>query len=149
MTWRQRKQLTVSTNQPATRKAPPDTQGHLPNCILTFLHPCNRAALLDVTRGSLAHLQGTFFKEGASPVAALEARLAGLSHTEALHMFFLLLNVDAWLKKQVFDMDRRGNHAKLSRFLVDLRELTTQYLIDTRKTATQFVEGCIEAYILA
>ena len=69
---------------------------------------------------------------------------------ELLVVFFLLLNVDQTLKNEIMKLEIEANHAKLERFLLDLRRtLVVQFSINEDITLTKFVEQCEEYWVLA
>ena len=111
----------------------------------TLLHSC----VLD----SLTNIHGMFFSEDAEPCRELEVIRRSVQHASQhtlLAIFFLLLNVEKSLKERIFSIEVKANHAKLARFLMDLRNtVVTGFFTDERKTTLSLVEACEDCYILA
>ena len=110
-----------------------------------------REMLKKMIEQSLSSIQQHFYG-GCEPVQinTLRARLTQSTHIQNLAVFFLLLNVDADLKSMIMDMEVRNNHAKLTRFMLDLRkERVPLFYTNERQTVVDFVDKCMDNYLIA
>ena len=112
--------------------------------------PLNGEYVRALVRGALDSLRLEFFGGALTPeLAQLRERVERAPHAELLAVFFLLLNVDQGLKQAVYDLDVPDNHAKITRFILDLRrQLVTTFFCSTQ-TAAEFVQECSETYCIA
>jgi hypothetical protein len=95
-------------------------------------------------------LQLEFFDDSLTPeLAQLHSRVQSATHSELLAVFFLLLNVDQGLKQIVYDLDVPDNHAKITRFIMDLRQQLVTTFFCSSQTLTEFVQECSDTYCIS
>jgi len=111
----------------------------------------NKDMLRGMVEFSLASVQKDFFQDKqTAELYRMKNTAASAEHCVLLVIFFLLLNVDAGLKKHLFDLDIPANAAKLCRFVTDLRRvLVLDFFTDDSHSLQDFVDACEEAYVLA
>jgi len=124
---------------------------HVSNVVERLLSARNIDMLRGMVEFSLDSVQRDFFQD--KPTAELDrmrASAAGAQQCVLLVLFFLLLNVNAGLKKHIFDLDTPANRPKLVRFVTDLRRvLVLDFFTDNSHSLQDFVDACEEAYVLA
>lgn len=100
---------------------------------------------------SLCSIQERFYEDAeTAQISMLRARLAQSTHTQNLALFFLLFNVDASMKEAIMDMEVTNNHAKLTRFMLDLRnERVPLFFTNERESVVDFVDKCMDNYLIA
>ena len=123
------------------------------NVIDHFIHGRETTLIRSCILDSIKCIQVMFFEQASEPCRQLqvlrEAVPVAPLHT-LLAIFFLLLNVEKSLKERIFYIEVQRNHAKLARFLMDLRSsIVTDFFTDERKTTLFFVETCEDCYVLA
>ena len=112
--------------------------------------PLNSEYVHALISGALDSLQREFFGGAPTPeLAQLRERVRRAPHADLLAVFFLLLNVDQGLKQAVYDLDVPDNHAKITRFILDLRRQLVTTFFCSAQTVAEFVQECSETYCIA
>tara|TARA_B100001758_G_scaffold247914_1_gene268484 strand:+ start:20105 stop:20542 length:438 start_codon:yes stop_codon:yes gene_type:complete len=132
-------------------RPPKKPTSKIPNVIELLFSTYQRPLLLKLIRNSIASISDVFFQgRYTTDLTTLFHHVEKASHVELLVIFFLLLNVDQTLKKEVMKLEVETNYAKLERFLLDLRRtLVVQFSINEDITLIKFVELCEEYWVLA
>lgn len=123
----------------------------IPNVIEILFSTYQQPLLVKLIQMSIKSVSEVFFQgRYTTDLTTLFHRVNTASHMELLVIFFLLLNVDQTLKNEIMKLEIEANHAKLERFLLDLRRtLVVQFSINEDITLTKFVEQCEEYWVLA
>ena len=120
---------------------------------LLYVQSIEYVALIDrLTLFSLRNISRDFFdgKDINNVIDNITAELQNASPNAKLQMFFLLLNVDVNLKCVVMQHEHISVQHKLVRFFDDLRiDLVPKLFTDDRITSDQFVNQCIDLYIIS
>lgn len=128
-----------------------DYTERIPDVIERLFLPFNINRLTTLCQLSLAHIVQDFqLDPNSSYISTIRSNLeTRTNHVYMLCMFFLLLNVDLKLKAFLLNTDKK-NHAKMVRFLIDLRNNSVVcYLDETNTSNTVFFDKCKEAWLLA
>jgi hypothetical protein len=118
------------------------------NVLEKATHTLNRAWLAEEVNGSILALECEFFAAGNAQVAKLRAMVRDATHAELLAIFYLLLNIDAGLKKRMLALDA-GNSKKIGRFVLDLRQELVVGFFCSPQTTAEFVQACGDGYCIA
>ena len=122
----------------------------LSDCIERLMHSTSRQLVQQLVRDSLHHVHADMLAKDPESVAhRLLASVDTLSQNNLLVAFFTLLNVDEKLKSKVLSMESGPKHAKITRFLIDLRSLIVSFFVDTRMSSFTFIQKCEELYVLS
>ena len=110
-----------------------------------------REFLKEIIEKSLSSIQQHFYGDcEPTQIHTLRARISKSTHIQNLAVFFLLLNVDADLKNTIMHMEVTNNHAKLTRFMLDLRnERVPLFFTNEKETVVDFVDKCMDNYLIA
>ena len=112
--------------------------------------PLNSEYVRALVDGAIESLRAEFFGGALTPeLEQLRARVRSATHAELLAVFFLLLNVDQGLKQAVYDIDVQQNHAKITRFILDLRRQLVTTFFCSAQTVAEFVQECSETYCIS
>lgn len=123
---------------------------HTQDVISKIESPLNSDYVRALIDRAVDSLRAEFFGGALTPeLAQLRARARRATHAELLALFFLLLNVDQGLKQAVYDLDVPQNHAKITRFVRDLRRQLVTTFFCSAQTVAEFVQECSETYCIA
>ena len=124
------------------------SQRHETDIIEKITDRANAPYMLACIDGSLDFLQREFFGEKqCDALDVLRRHAPAAPHAQQVALFFLLLNIDRELKQKLMGLDK--NHAKLTRFYLDLRqELVTGFFCSSQDVRT-FAGKCREGYLIA
>lgn len=127
-----------------------DTCQNTKDLISKLESPLNSDYIKILIHKSSQSLQREFFDDSLTPeLAQLHSRIERATHCELLAVFFLLLNVDQGLKQAVYDLDVPDNHAKITRFIMDLRQQLVTTFFCSSQTVTEFVQECSDTYCIS
>lgn len=136
------------TSQPMTCAEQNMPSEQIANVLEKATHTLNRAWLAEEVNGSILALECEFFAAGNAQVAKLRAMVRDATHAELLAIFYLLLNIDAGLKKRMLALDA-GNSKKIGRFVLDLRQELVVGFFCSPQTTAEFVQACGDGYCIA
>jgi len=119
--------------------------------IISLCDPSYKTQLLALLQESVACVTETFDSTVLLPeTEQIREKIHSASYCTRCVLFFLLLNVDAVLKDKIINLDSDMNLPKMTRFLLDLRRvLTVRFFTDETCTPTNFMEECIDCYLLS
>ena len=122
-----------------------------PNIIHMFFGQNCNLLLQKITLESLHNLQTDYFKGNTTHyIEELKTLVPNAAHNTLMALFLLLLNVDAKLKRTIWEFEEEQNYRKIERFLMDLKTpIIAQFCVNDSITVPMFVESCWEAYVLA
>jgi len=127
-----------------------DTCQNTKDLISKLESPLNSDYIKILIHKSSQSLQREFFDDSLTPeLAQLHSRIERATHCELLAVFFLLLNVDQGLKQAVYELDVPDNHAKITRFIMDLRQQLVTTFFCSSQTVTEFVQECSDTYCIS
>lgn len=123
----------------------------MPNVILLLFSHYHCTLLKSLVAMSIQSISDSFFAGKLTPeLSKLQDSTHTASHIELLGIFFLLLNVDQTLKKEIMRMEMEANYPKLERFLLDLRRsIVVEFAINEQISLQLFVDNCEEHWVLA
>jgi len=121
------------------------------NVIISLCDPSYKTQLLALLQESVSCITETFDSPVLLPeTEQIREKIRSASHCTRCVLFFLLLNVDAVLKDKIINLDSALNLPKMTRFLLDLRQvLTVRFFTDETCTPTNFMEECLDCYLLS
>lgn len=139
---------TTSTTKSTTN---PQTSAKFPNFILHLFSTKCTQFVKTLTRNSLINIQHEYFNDQTTAdVEDLKKLVDTAPYYTVLALFFLLLNVDEKLKDKVWDLELDTNHAKLERFLLDLKHpIISEFCIDDAISTSIFIDQIWETYVIA
>jgi len=131
------------------KKAKPQCKIH--NVIMSLCDPSYKTQLLALLEESISSITESFDSPLLLPeTEQIREKIRSASHCTRCVLFFLLLNVDAVLKDKIINLDSAMNLPKMTRFLLDLRQvLTVRFFTDETCTPSNFMEECIDCYMLS
>jgi len=123
----------------------------IPDFLLYIHEPEYDFFLRELVRTSLTSVVQVFFSEQWPQVATdLCQHTLSASKQDCLVLFYLMLNVDANLKKKIVLLDKPQNRTKIGRFLYDLKHtLVPNFYTSEQCSLAQFVLDCQDAYIIS
>jgi len=133
---------------PVKREKP---QCKIHNVIISLCDPSYKTQLLALLEESVSCITATFDSPLLLPeTEQIREKIRSASHCTRCVLFFLLLNVDAVLKDKIINLDSAINLPKMTRFLLDLRQvLTVRFFTDETCTPTNFMDECMDCYLLS
>jgi hypothetical protein len=146
---------TQQTTQKETLKQPPDQTPastlNIPDFLLYIHEPEYDLLLRELVRTSLTSVVQVFFADEWPQIASdLHQHTYTASRQDCLLLFYLMLNVDADLKKKITLLDKPQNRAKIGRFLYDLKHtLVPTFYTSEQISLGQFLLDCQDAYIIS
>ena len=132
----------------------PETEANtlcIPDFLLYIHEPEYDLLLRELVRTSLTSVVQVFFADQWPQVATdLCQHTYSASRQDCLVLFYLMLNVDANLKKKITLLDKPQNRIKIGRFLYDLKQtLVPNFYTSEQSSPAQFVLDCQDAYIIS
>ena len=121
------------------------------NVVTCICDQSYRSYLLVLLEESITSICDSFESEGVSQqTQVLLDTIHKCSHCTLCVVFFMLLNVDATLKNKIISLDSNVNLPKITRFLLDLRRvLAVRFFTDETFTPSNFVDECLDCYMLS
>lgn len=120
------------------------------NSILHITNSRNVSILKKFIHKSLESIQNVFYKKEENAfISSLSGMVENLCVCDMIFLFYALLNVDAYLKNELFKMEPKHNRPKLCRFLLDLRKLFVNFMTKSQTMTLDFINQCEEAYVIA
>ena len=125
---------------------------HLPHLIPRLLMPINKEYLLRLCAQSLQSVCTEYGVPAEHPtvLAITECIARDMSFTDALSVFFVLLNIDTTVKERMMLSETEPQQQKLANFFMNLRKnLVSAYMSADDHTACRFVTTCTDAWSVA
>lgn len=120
---------------------------------LLYVFNIEYAGLIDeLIAFSLNNVSRDFFdkQDINNVISAITTELQSANVNAKLQLFFLLLNVDVHLKCLLMHHEDVSVQNKLIRFFDDLRmDLVPKLFTDDRITSNEFVQQCVDLYIIS
>ncbi len=131
---------------------PDEHREHLPHLIPRLLMPMNREFVQELCAQSLAGICREYGVPAEHPtvLAIGECIARELPHTDALAVFFVLLNIDTTVKERMMRSETEAQQQKLANFYMNLRKhLVSAYMSSDDCSTSQFVTHCTDAWSVA
>jgi len=125
---------------------------HLPHLIPRLLMPINKGYLQKFCAQSLESICKEYGVPAEHPtvLAIRECFAREMPFTEALSVFFVLLNIDTTVKERMMLSETEAQQQKLANFFMNLRKnLVSTYMSTDDCTPCKFVTNCTDAWSVA
>ena len=123
----------------------------IPDFLIYIHEPEYDMLLRELIRSSLTSVVQVFFADEWPEVASdLYRHTYKACKQDCLVLFYLMLNVDAGLKKRITLLDSVQNRRKLGRFMCDLKHtLVPEFYTSEQQSLSHFVMQCQDTYLIS
>ena len=140
----------VQNGQQTAQQTPELTPTSIVNFIEIMFDPINKQRLIQILHYSCNNLKRNYFQDvNCESLYIIQNLIDSAPHTVLLCCFFVLLNIDEYLKIYICKCDK-DNIEKLSTFLISLRfKIISEFSMDESITTNNLVSTCFDTYIIS